>query len=844
VFSIYPQFCLRFSIYSEYPYLNKPILENLVYFCIIVAKIKRIIYSVDNISGKLKLSIFFLLITLFIFCPETKSQTERYVLGGTIADKETGEHLPGAEIYIHELVSGTVTDINGSFIFKNLIPARYHIHVKFIGYESYMEYINLDHDITDLVIELQPSSLELREVVIESDPFKTGPVEKSLSVQTVTANEIRKNSGGSLVNSLEKLPGINAINTGVGISKPVIRGLSFNRVLVAEQGIKQEGQQWGADHGLEIDQYRPEQVEIIKGPASLQYGSDGLGGIILINPPYLANLNSMDGEFLAMYKSNNHLIGTSTMIRGNNAGFVYQGRFSTQDYGDYQVPANNFIYNGFELPIKNNRLKNTAGRERNFSAMAGIKKDWGFSTMTLSNYNILAGFFPGAVGVPREYDLLDDRNNRNVDFPRQMVNHLKLISNSNILIGRNWLEMSLGYQHNDREEQGEPHAHGYQPTPDGNLALGLDLYTYSGNIRYNQVINDRINRVYGMQFQRQKNKYRGFEFLLPAFTGNDIGIFVHEQHELNDFASLNGGLRFDYGHRNILEHFEPDYSTEISSDSIMRNPAINKNFYNFSGAFGFSWFPNHNLNIKTNIGSSFRIPTAPELSMNGVHHGTFRHERGNPDLKSERGWQIDLNISYHIKNFNIDVTPYFNYYDHFIYLRPTSEFSTLPGGGQVFEYTQNQAIYTGAETSLDYHVTDIFQVEMNIEYVWNYNLDTRLPLPFTPPLSSNIELRYEQKNSFKWIENTFFAVGTKLVASQTRVDRNENVTDGYVLLYVGTGTRFIVAGQPLDVLVSVKNLLNTRYMNHLSRYRWLNLPEPGRNISISLTIPFTLLNRN
>ena len=627
----------------------------------------------------------------------TLSQPERFELSGKIIDKETGEPLPGAEIYIHELVTGRVSNVDGTFHFQNLKPARYHIHIKFIGYESHMEFIDLDRDIQGLVFELQPSSLELREVVIESDPFKTGPVEKSLTVQTVTSDFIKKNPGGTLMNSLEKLPGINAINTGVGISKPMIRGLSFNRVLVAEQGIKQEGQQWGANHGLEIDQFRPEQVEIIKGPASLQYGSDGLGGIILINPPYLANLNTMDGEFLTTYKSNNHLFGTSSMIRGNISGFVYQGRFSTQDYGDYRVPAETFNYNGFILPIDNYKLKNTAGRERNFSAMAGVKKDWGFSTLTLSNFNILAGFFPGAVGVPREYQLEDDGNTRNIDYPRQNVNHFKLISNSNILLVRNWFEMQLGYQHNDRQEQGEPHAHGYQPTPDGNLALGLDLHTFSGNIRYNQVLNNRLKHVYGMQFQSQRNDFRGFEFLLPAFTSNDIGAFIHEQLEINDFMSLNGGLRFDFGNRNILKHEEPDFSTEDPSDSVMRNPDINKNFYNFSGALGFSWFPNHNLNIKTNVGSSFRIPTAAELSVNGVHHGTFRHERGNPDLYSERGWQFDLNISWHVENFYIDLTPSFNYYDNFIYLRPTSEFSDLPCGGQVFEYTQNRAVYTGGE---------------------------------------------------------------------------------------------------------------------------------------------------
>jgi iron complex outermembrane receptor protein len=684
------------------------------------------------------------------------------------------------------------------------------------------------------------SSLELMEIVIESDPFKTGQVEQSLTTQTISEEFLKKNPGGTLMGALQQLPGINAITTGVSIAKPVIRGLSFNRVIVTDRGIKQEGQQWGADHGLEIDQFDPEQIEIVKGPASLQHGSDGMGGIIIINNPYLAEEGTLEGQFTGIYKSNNHLIGTSTMLKGNTGGLVYQARFSTQDFGDYRVPADNFYYNGYILPIYNDRLKNTAGKERDISGMLGIKRNWGYSTLTVSNYNQLAGIFPGAVGIPRLYNLEDDGDQRNIGFPRQEINHFKIISNSNILFGGNWLEVNLGYQNNNRREEGEPHAHGYEPVSEDNLALGLKLETYTANLRYNQAINENANRVFGIQYQYQVNNFSGFEFLLPAYIQNSIGGFFHEQRSPGEVFKINYGLRFDYTKINIEEHYEPDFSGD-PLDSVLRNPAIDKDFFNFSGGIGFSYFPNHNLNVKLNIGSSYRIPTANELSVNGVHHGTFRHERGNPNLDAERGWQFDLNFSYHLDRFLFNITPFLNLYRNYIYLKPSAEFSELPGGGQIFQYTQDNAIFLGGELSIDYHVIENIHLELISEYVANYNLDTELPLPFTPPFSTLLGIEYKIPSLTNVFGNSFINFGTRFTAAQNRVDRNEKPTDGYILLNFGIGTEFYIKRQQINFLFNIQNLLDTNYMNHLSRYRWLNLPEQGRNISISLVFPFKIV---
>ena len=440
--------------------------------------------------------------------------------------------------------------------------------------------------------------------------------------------------------------------------------MSFNRVIVTDQGVKQEGQQWGADHGLEIDQYSPERAEIIKGPSSLLYGSDGMGGVINILPAPLPASNTLSGSFLGAYKSNNHLFGTSTMLQGNRDGKLFRLRFSTQDFGDYRVPADSFVYNRFVLPINNQALKNTAGRERNITAMIGLAKHWGQATVTVSNFHQKAEFFPGALGIPREYQLTPDGDTRNVALPRQVTDHFKIIANTIVHFERNWLELDMGYQNNYRREESFPHAHGKGPRPEGTLALGLTLQTFSANAKYNHQVTDKLKGVYGFQAQYQINKRSGFEYLLSDFTSGSAGVFVYEEYQINTTTSVNAGVRFDYGYRNIEEYTEPVYDDEENIIGYnTRTENVERQFSNLSGGMGISFYPHQHFNAKLNLGSSFKIPTAPELSSNGIHHGTFRHEFGDSTLNTERGWQADLNLTYRKEKFNANFTPFFNYFD-------------------------------------------------------------------------------------------------------------------------------------------------------------------------------------
>ncbi|HSI74643.1 MAG TPA: TonB-dependent receptor [Lunatimonas sp.] len=785
----------------------------------------------------------FLLLVLIAIGPHVgfALQSPNYTVSGEVKG-ENGELLM-AHIHIHELGKGAIADIDGKFSIPNLRPGTYHFHFTHLGYRSQTENISVQSENVRLSITMFESAITLQSLTIEANPFKNGPVEQSQSIEVIDRDYIEKNNTGTFANALEKLPGISTINTGVGISKPVIRGMSFNRIMVNDRGIKQEGQQWGADHGLEIDPFDVDRVEVIKGPASLIYGSDGMAGVINIAPGALPELGEIRGHVVSSYRSNNAMFGNTAMVEGNENDVVFKARFTAQDFQDYRVPTDQFTYAGFVLPVYENRLKNTAGKERHFSLMGGVRKDWGKSTLTVSQFSQKAGIFTGAVGIPTAYSLRHNGDNRGIDYPRQDNQHLKIISNTTIQHNRNWLEIDLGYQKNRRLEESLPHAHGVGQTPDGNLALGLYLDTYTANLRYNKQVDEKNQTILGIQSSLMVNNHGGFEFLLPNFTSLQGGIFYFHEYRWKDNFIVNAGLRADGGRHIIHEHLQPIYERLTPTGKFeQRNPNIARTFYNLSGSTGMSWILNTHHNLKFNLGSSFRMPTPIELSTNGIHHGNFRHEIGNADLVSERSYQVDANYTYSKRNFLLGLSPFWGYYKDFIYLAPTGSFSRLPGSSTAWEYRQHNAVFTGGEIKADWVVVPNLSVSFAAEYIYNFNLETRLPLPLTPPLSFLGGVEYKIPNLGQVAQNLFVFLEYKYAADQNRVDRNERATDGYQLFEGGLGWHTLLWKQPLKFQLSGQNLTNSFYFNHLSRYRLLNLPEEGRNFSLSLKIPIGIKN--
>ena len=412
-------------------------------------------------------------------------------------------------------------------------------------------------------------------------------------------------------------------------------------------------------------------------------------------------------------------------------------RYSHQDFDNYRVPADRFTYAGFELPIYDERLRNTAGQERNFAFTTGLRRAWGQSTVKVSRFHQRVGLFPGAVGIPSGYQLQRYDQRRSIGLPRQDNTHWKVLWNTQYGWDRSTLEVDAGYQHNQRLEESLPHTQNVGQTTDGTVAHDLQLRTYSLNARLIREVGSHWTVTYGGQGQRMQNGYGGFEFLIPAFTtwqGGGFALLAYADSPTRPRWQFNAGLRFDGGQHDILEHQQPLYDESLQPTGTFdqRNADITRQFADVSGALGGQWQPSSAWQMKLNVGTSFRMPTAVELASNGVHHGTFRHELGNPDLQSERGYQLDYALTYQQDKLSSTLTPFVAYYDQYIYLAPTASFSRLPAGSQLtWEFRQADATFWGGEWTTTYQPHPSLRVQTSLEYVSSYNLDFQLPLPLT-----------------------------------------------------------------------------------------------------------------
>jgi iron complex outermembrane receptor protein len=643
---------------------------------------------------------------------------------------------------------------------------------------------------------------------------------------------------GNLMQTLERLPGVQSMPVGAGFSKPMIRGMGFNRISVTENGIKQEGQQWGADHGLEIDAFGVERILIRKGPASLLLGSDAMGGSIEILPPPPPVEDRVFGEAAVLAKTVNQTLGGSLMLGIKKDDWHVRLRFSEQHFGDYGVPVDTVVYLTQRLPVAHRRLKNTAGRERDWSLLSGYRKGGYSALLALSDAFQKVGFFAGAHGIPDPALLLDDGNRRNIELPYSHVNHLKLSIHQQYARDGWQVGWDAGYQNNRREEWSRFHTHyGAQEPPktDADKELQFALDVFSSSLKAKIAAGERWEHTVGWDVQHQRNEIGGYSFLLPRYKRFTTGGFGLTEWRPDPRVAVSGGVRYDYGRLDISPFRDPyladylkgqGYKQEEIEAYQWRSYPVNRRFGDFSASVGLVWRPRQAHLVKVNVGRSFRLPGANELAANGVHHGTFRHEQGDPRLHSERGWQVDASYTLTNSRLSATVSPFGSWFDNYIYLRPTGEWSILPHAGQIYRYSEAKALFAGFEAEVDVRILRGLHYCLSGEYVYTSNRDEQIPLPFSPPAT------LRNKLVWKWNDIQAYAE-MQSIAKQNRVSRNEEVTPGANLWNMGASARFpSILGSHIEIVFSAQNLLNTLYYNHLSFYRKVEIPEPGRNFQL------------
>jgi len=730
--------------------------------------------------------------SLLLVCLTTVAASAQNTLSGKITTKENSEPL-SATIYLPQLEKGTVADFDGNYTLTNIPKGTYNVIFSSLGYATQAQKIIFSENETKIKnIAMAESAVEMEEVII-STPFHQLQSDNVMKVERVSVSDLNSKGAVTLADGITNIAGVESISTGIGIGKPVIRGLSSNRVLTYTQGVRLENQQFGGEHGLGVNEAGVESVEVIKGPASLLYGSDALGGVLYINPEKFAASNSTTADVNSTYFSNTE--GTSTNLGVQNSEkklkFLVRGSYSS--HSDYKTGS------GY-------RVTNTRFNEKDLKT--GLQYQNSFVKSSLRyNYN------RSNIGIPEE--IAEQSTSKKLLTPFQEIDNHILSWDNKLFFKKSSLDVKVGYLFNDRREFEETE------TP----ALQLKLNTFNYDIKYNLPQLGKLETIVGVQGMFQTNKNLGEEILIPDATTIDFGVFATSHYHLEKI-DFQAGLRFD------TRSINSDAVSNIEETNYIA--AFNKNFTSFTAAVGTKIDFTENLMGRLNLASGFRAPNLAELASNGIHEGTNRYEVGNEDLKNEQNFQTDLSLEYRNKHFEFFANGFYNLVNNYIFISPTNQ---VIGDNPVFNYIQNDANLYGGEIGLHIHPhpLDWLHLESSFENVTGKIIGSSVYLPLIPANTWRNTFRVEFDKT-KMFKNAYAFVTLASIFNQNNPGAFETSTEGYNLLNMGAGSSFDINSTKLTVGLSVTNLTNESYISHLSRLKIDGIENIGRNININLKL--------
>ncbi|MBR5257225.1 MAG: TonB-dependent receptor [Bacteroidales bacterium] len=684
-----------------------------------------------------------------------------------------------------------------------------------------------------MLLQVQDTTEVLGPATIYGESRRQELMHLTLGSVEVGRNYIENNFSGTLAQSLSTIPGVQARAIGSGQSKPAIRGLGFNRIAVAVDGIKHEGQQWGDDHGLEIDQFAVDRVEVIKGPGALMYGSDAIGGVLGIYTNYLPT-EPFEGRVNLFGRSNNLSAGLSARLQGRSGPFYWKLHLTGSDYADYKVPTDEIEYYSYRIPLKNGTLRNTAGQERDASLILGFVGPRFRNDFKVSETWSKSGFFANAHGLEvRLSDIDYDASRRDIDLPWQSVNHLTVHNHSHFHGNGFTLDGDLAWQMNHRQERSEPVSHGYMPIPPDDKERDFLKHTLTGKLGGKIVLSEQNLLQTGVDAEFQHNRRDGWGFIIPDFETLSGGVYVTDRHTVSESLNFNGGVRYDHAYTSIHGYTDWFPTPDEAGTPVykQRSGDIQRDFDSFTWSLGAAWSPGRWV-LKANVGKSFRVPIPKELGADGVNYHIFRYEKGSPDLQPEKSYQLDAGINWMGEKLSFRVDPYLNWFPNYIYLNPGSSYYE---GLQMYTYTQAQVLRTGFEAQVTYQLFRFLELEAKGEYLWARQMSGAkkgYTLPFCPPWKAVFSARYS------FLEDGFVLFDVRVAGRQDQIVPPEKPTEGWYTLNLSAGKNYPLGPIVLKTGIQVENLLNRRYYDHTNYYRLIGVPEPGLNASLMLGVDF------
>ncbi len=738
--------------------------------------------------------IIFILIFLLWGIP-VRAQNQ---ISGRIYEKFTEKPLPGTNVFLPTLREGTAADKDGFYKITGLPSGKFKIQFSFVGYETLIMDVTLSGRPVRLNVELKPSAFQFQEIVVTGGR-PSSQHENAIKIETIKKKTILSSGSPSLMKSISEIPGVDVISKGDAVATPVIRGLSTSNLLVLNNGVRMENYQFSENHPFLVDEFGTDKVEVIKGPASLLYGSDAIGGVLNFIKEKPAPVGNVMGDAHLQYFSNTNGWNAGAGAKGTDKKYNWGLRGGVKSHMDYLQGGGAFV-------------PNTRFNEYTAKAFGGYAGK-------IANYKLYYDYIkmtPGMSILPTMAEVTE-RGRKNHIWYQDLDMHVASSKNS-FFVKDVRIDANLNYQFNHRRLKPG------MDSPFGNI-VDSKLNTVNYELKGNYAPTDHSNFILSVQGMSQHNKNENApEHVLPDYSINDISVSGLVQHDFKDKLHFQIGLRYD--NRFIYVPAQPKFT---GSDKVVEE--LDRYYGNISASGGITYQLNKKLLLRGNLASAYRTPNIAELTQDGLHG--LRYEQGNRDLDSQRNYEIDLGLHYHSDNFLLDFSAFYNAINDYIFLSPTAD--TTDYGYSIYKYMQHNAHIYGFETFIEVLAAKWLMVKGTYGYLRGEQSDGA-NLPFIPQNKFRLEARFF--SDALWITGHPYVKAGMLVASkQNHPAIFETSTDGYVVFNASLGFTFNLAHQPFNLELVATNIFDTQYYDHLSTLKPFGYFDPGRGVMVSLSVP-------
>ncbi|MCJ8209403.1 TonB-dependent receptor [Mucilaginibacter sp. RS28] len=812
------------------------------------------------------------LLVLFLFANSNVLWAQYLEIAGVILDKQTNQPIAFGTVAVKGHPHGTTTESKGRFSLKLTEQAFNSVLIaSCIGYRS--DTLKLMREKKFYTLKLEPVKSHLNEVVVTGVSRATLARENPIPVVGVSTKKIEQAAESNIVDVLVKsVPGLNAVKTGPNISKPFIRGLGYNRVLTLYDGIRQEGQQWGDEHGIEVDAYHIVRAEVVKGPSSLIYGSDALAGVVGLIPAGVAD-SGLRGKYFGEYQSNNGLIG-------NGMRLTYRsGRWSYVAAASYRIARN------YTNQI-DGRVYNTGFREMNALGTVKYSSAKGYSSLNLTLYNNLQGIPDGSRdSLARRFTYqvaegaADDVTKRPI-VPENILNsyqlsplhqhiqHYRVYTKNQYSIGAGDIDFSVAFQQNIRREYNHP----TQPDQAG-MYVRLNTVNYAFN--YNVPLFNNTMLSTGINGMYQDNKSKdATDFPIPDYRLFDAGAYAFLKWSYERWT-VGGGLRYDqrflrgkdfYTATDPVTGFSRRVAGNINN-AYLQFPTIDQQFNGVSLSLGTTYKVSEQLSLKANIARGYRAPSITEYASNGLDPGAHIVYLGNRSFEPEFSLQEDLGGEFSNQYVSASLSVFNNNITNYIYLTQLTDASgnsiTDAQGNKTYQYQQSRAQLYGLEATLSIIPEGMAGFSFDNAFTINYGFNRSVRykgagiqgefLPLIPPFRLLSSIQQEFKLKQGWVNSFKFKAEADFNGAQNRflaLNNTETATAGYTLIDLSAGAEIRYTRQHcLQLMLQVNNIFDTPYQSHLNRLKYFEyysqspngrtgIYNMGRNICLKAVLPF------